>query len=386
MRVLYVIDSLIGGGAEHSLAHMAPGYAGHGLELHVAFLKSRWDVADALRQAGVVLHPTALDRSRPRQLVELVRLIRRLRPDIVHTTLWEADVLGRTAAVLGGTPVVTTFANSSYSTVQASDPSVRRTKLRAAQLIDLATARAAVRFHAVSQTVADDMAARMHVDRDRIVVVPRARRRDQLGEPTAGRRARARMVIGISPDDLVVLAIARQEHQKGLDVLVDAAALLRQRIPALRVLVAGRRGRASDDLEHQVGAARLGSIVEFLGARDDVADLIVAADVVAVPSRVEGMPGAVLEAMALERPVVASDIPMVREAIGDLAAALVPVGDAAGFAAALERTLMANNSELTAAARSRFDARFAPGPVVDRLAGFYRDAVAASRWARIHST
>ena len=49
MRVLYVIDSLIGGGAETSLAHMAPAYRDLGLELHVAFLKSRWDVADALR-------------------------------------------------------------------------------------------------------------------------------------------------------------------------------------------------------------------------------------------------------------------------------------------------------------------------------------------------
>ena len=69
MRVLYVIDSLIGGGAEHSLAHMAPGYRDLGIELHVAFLKSRWDVADDLRAAGATLHPVALDRGRARQLV-----------------------------------------------------------------------------------------------------------------------------------------------------------------------------------------------------------------------------------------------------------------------------------------------------------------------------
>ena len=196
MRVLYVIDSLIGGGAEHSLAHMAPGYRDQGIELHVAFLKSRWDVADALRDAGAELHPTALDESRPRQLLGLVRLIRNLEPDIVHTTLWEANVLGRTAAVLTGTPVISTFTTSSYSSLQEAQ-SVGRSKRRLAQFADVITARAVVRFQAVSNQVADDMATRIMVRRDRIVVVPRARRRDRLGEPSPERRA-ARAPVPVS--------------------------------------------------------------------------------------------------------------------------------------------------------------------------------------------
>ena len=171
MRVLYVIDSLIGGGAEHSLAHMAPGYREHGIELHVAFLKSRWDVADALHEAGAELHPTALDESRPRQLVALVRLIRKLRPDIVHTTLWEANVLGRTASALTATPVVSTFATSSYSSAQES-PSVGLVKLRMARFVDVATSRAVVQFHAVSHQVASDMAQRMWLSDSRIVGDP----------------------------------------------------------------------------------------------------------------------------------------------------------------------------------------------------------------------
>ena len=132
MRVLYVIDSLINAGAETSLVHMAPGYRDLGMDLHVAFLKSRWHVAADLEAAGATLHPVALDQSRPRQLAALVRLIRQLNPDIVHTTLYEADVLGRTAAALTRRPVVTTLTTTAYAPAQLKDPGLNRYKLRAA--------------------------------------------------------------------------------------------------------------------------------------------------------------------------------------------------------------------------------------------------------------
>jgi glycosyltransferase involved in cell wall biosynthesis len=229
VRVLYVIDSLIGGGAETSLAHLAPTYPERGVELHVAFLKARWDVADALRDAGATLHPVALDQARARQLVGLVRLIRQLDPDIVHTTLWEADVLGRTAAALTRRPAVTTFATSSYSPERFASAAVNRYKLRAAQVVDAVTAHLAVRFQAVSDQVASDMARRLLVRRQRIAVVPRARRRDVLGEPTPERRRATRQRLGLTDDQPVILVVARHEHHKALDVLVRAVAEVRAR-------------------------------------------------------------------------------------------------------------------------------------------------------------
>jgi glycosyltransferase involved in cell wall biosynthesis len=246
----------------------------------------------------------------------------------------------------------------------------------------MVTSRAVVRFHAVSAPVADEMAARMHVRRDRIVVVPRARRRDRLGEPSEERRLAVRAANEISDDAVVVLAIARQEHVKGLDVLIDAVRILRHRGRELTVLVAGRPGRASDELRRQLDAVDLNASVRFLGARADVADLIVAADVVAVPSRAEGLPGAVVEAMALECPVVASDLPMVREAIGDHAVRLVAVGDPAALADAIEYSVRTGSGAHTKAARVRFDALFTPGPVACRLLCLYSDAIRASRWSR----
>jgi glycosyltransferase involved in cell wall biosynthesis len=387
VRVLYIIDSLIGGGAEHSLAHMAPGYRDLGIELHVAFLKSRWDVADALREAGAVLHPTQLDGTRPRQLLALVQLVRRLQPDVVHTTLWEADVLGRTAAAIARVPSVTTLANSSYGKAELENPAVNARKLRAAQVVDLATARLARRYHAVSEPVRVDMARRLHLDIGRIDVVPRARRRDVLGEPSANRRTLSRACLGLIGRQPVVLAIARHEHQKGLDVLVSAAARLRATVPDVVVLIAGRTGRDTADLKREIEQQAVGDCVRVLGARTDVPELIVAADVVAVPSRVEGLPGAVLEAMALDTPVVASDLSMVREAIGEHAAALVPVDDPGALADALGRVLGDPSAyqDSTAAARRRFDELFSSDAVVAGLVAIYERSLVPRR-RRISAT
>ena len=164
-------------------------------------------------------------------------------------------------------------------------------------------------------------------------------------------------------------------------------AALRPARPELVALVAGRPGRATESLTEAISAAGCADMIRLLGARTDVPDLITAADVVVIPSRVEGLPGAVLEAMALERPVIASDIPMVREAIGDDAYALVAVDDVAGFAAAIDRALDdPERAAVAARARTRFETRFTPDAVVEGIERIYVEALEAARWRRRSAT
>ena len=376
MRVLYVIDSLARGGAETSLVHIAPAYRDLGIELHVAFLRDRGDLGPALVEAGASLHPVALHRARPRQLLALVRLIRLLRPDLIHTTLWEADVLGRGAASLTRTPAVSTLPTSRAGASADANPGVPPVKLRLARGVDVVTARLVARFHAVSETVADEMAGSLHVRRDRIEVIPRARRRDVLGEPSASRRSAARRALGLDDDRPMILAVGRHEHQKGLDVLVAAIPEIRAAVPDAVVLVAGHPGRVTAALHEAIDANDLRDVVTLLGTRNDVPDLLVAADAVAVPSRFEGMPGAVLEAMALARPVVATDLPTVREAIDGCAFELVPVDDAGALARALVRCLGdPAAADRALESRRRFDELFTPRPVAERMRDLYRNVL-----------
>ncbi len=137
--------------------------------------------------------------------------------------------------------------------------------------------------------------------------------------PSSRAEARARLGLGDGP---LVVCVGRLSRQKGQDVLVEAM----RDVDADLVLV-------GDGPEPPPPADR----VTLVGRRDDVADWYAAADVVAVPSRWEGMALTALEALACDRPVVATDVAGMREALGD--EPLVPVEDAAALAQAITRRL-----------------------------------------------
>ena len=381
MRVLYLIDSLIAGGAERSLAALAPRYADLGVRLDVAYLFERDNVwLPALEAAGAGTISLAGPGGRFARVRRARELIKTRAPDVLHTTLFEADIVGRVAALGIRVPVVSSLVNAGYGPEQLTDPRLKAWKVRAAQAIDAATARRVQRFHAVSTTVADEMAPRLHVARDRIDVIPRGRDPGEMGRRSASRRAAARALLGVNADDLVVLAVGRHEFQKGFDVLLDAFERLRMQRPSARLLIAGRTGAESDALRAQATASAIADGVTFLGFRADVPDLLCAADVFAAPSRWEGSPGGVIEAMALETPIVVSDIASMREVLGDPPCGLlVPQGDAGALASALVVAAEGDGTSRVAAARERFVDSFTIEPIARRMVAFYQRAIASKR-------
>lgn len=381
MRILYVIDSLGAAGAERSLAAMAPHYTSRGIELDVAYLRDRPGVQEELQAAGARLFSLVGPGGRVAASLRARRLIASRRPDLVHTTLFEADVAGRTGASLAGVPVVSSLVNIAYSTDHAAAPGLRRWKVRGAQLADALTARRVVRFHANATEVADVMARKLHVPRDHVEVIPRGRDPKRLGRRDPRRRAGVRAGLGVADGAPLLLAVARHEHQKGLDVLLEAMPAVLERVPAAHLAIAGRSGNQTPLLLEAVAKHGLRGAVDFLGARDDVADLLCAADVVVIPSRWEGLSNVLIEAMSLEAPVVASDLPTLHDAVADgETACLVPPGGIAALAAAIVETLEDGTAAAGRAARAhqRFLQRFTIDHVVDEMAAFYERALEAA--------
>jgi glycosyltransferase involved in cell wall biosynthesis len=378
LHVLYLIDSLAPGGAERSLAALAPLYRELGVKLDVAVLVDGGGLTELIRAAGarvIVLGAT----NRVARAREFATLVREVRPNLVHTTLFESDLAGRVGARLARTPAVSSLVSESYGPEHAAEPAIRRHRLLAARYADRFTSQFATRLHAVSERVADAMSKRLHYPRERIDVVPRGRDPRALGRRSPERRAAARARIGAPTQAFIVLAVARQEPAKSLDTLVDGFARVVASSPEALLYVAGREGTASAALREQVARLGLTASVSFLGERSDVADLLCAADTFVLSSRREGLPGSVIEAMALETPVVASDLPQIREVTGDRAAMLVPVGNSERLAAAIESCRTGNNAQRVHNGLVRFRERFTIDATANAMVQFYRRSLMDAR-------
>lgn len=385
LHVLHVLDSLEPSGAEISTTAQLPALRGLGVVTTVCHFSTSPGLSPGLRATGfdVVQPATALSRSRRVGFIR--RIIRNIDPDVVHTTLFEADIAGRVASLLGRTTAVSSLVNVHYGPEQRDRLDLPRWKISATRSMDAATARIPSRFQAISRTVADTMGARLGIPDDRIEVIPRGRDLSALGRRTHRRWAAARALLGVPDNTHLVVCVARHERQKGLDVLVRAAAQVVARVDRVQFVVAGRSGGDTQAIIDEIEAARLVEHFRLLGRRDDVSEILCAADTFVLPSRWEGLGSVLIEAMALEAPIVVSDLAPVRELLPDDSCAIhVPVDDSEALASGLLDSIADRRQAMARARASRRIAeRFDIAEVAGQLADFYDRALASPRpWAR----
>lgn len=196
---------------------------------------------------------------------------------------------------------------------------------------------------------------------------------------TTEMRAEARADLGVSPDQPVLLFVGGLHYRKGADVLIRAVVGLPP--PACRLLVCGE-GELADDLRASAAELGLGDCVRFLGYRRDVPALMAAADLFVLPSRWEGCPMVILEAMAAGLPIVATAVGGVPELIRDgQEGLLVPPENPVALAEALQGLL--GDSQLAARlgnqARARARQVFSADGAAQKMAAFYEELLEGSR-------
>ncbi len=351
---------------------MLPVLRDHGIRSEIAIFHRRAEgVERKVEEGGTRVHFVG-ERRRIARVWSLRRLIRRIQPDLVHTAVFEADVTGRIAAAGLGVPVAASVVNMSYGPERTADPRVSIHRLALARRLDRWTAQLLCDgVHALTAAVGEDCGTQLGMPESMIRVIPRARSRERLGHRSRERREHVRSRLGISPEEFAVLNVGRREFQKGQSTLLPAVAACGDST----LLIAGRDGAESSALAALSSELGIVDRVRFLGHRDDVPDLLVAADAFAFPSRFEGLGGAVLEALALGTPIVASDIPALREVLrsGELGV-LVPVGDEAALGAALERIRLhpEDAAERSRRGREVFDSCHSPDVVYQEMADWLR--------------
>jgi glycosyltransferase involved in cell wall biosynthesis/ribosomal protein S18 acetylase RimI-like enzyme len=380
-RLLHVINRLAEhGGAEVSLGREIPMLEARGFRNTVVSLYSYEGdlVVRTLRDQGIEVLDPLRERFSWGIVGDLRQVIRDTEPDLVHTTLFDADLFGRIAALAEGVPVISSLVSSQYGDAAMLEAPAPR-KLRVVQGVDIALGRLTTYgFRAITEAVADEAVAHLRLDRERITVVPRGR--DRASARSADGGAALRSELGLGPTSEVLLNVARHEAQKGQVHLVRAFAEVARNRPTVHLLVAGRQGSSTAVLEAEIARHGLQQRVHLLGARRDVPELMELADVFVFTSLWEGLGGSVLEAMAASKPVVAFDIPPVREVLGGTGA-LVAVGSERDLASAVVRLLddPGEAGRMGEAARARFEEEYESSTVGDRLATFYAAQVAAAR-------
>jgi glycosyltransferase involved in cell wall biosynthesis len=314
------------GGVGRYVADLGADQVGRGWEVAVAS-PSYGDLASQVTAAGAKHLPWTAGRmpgpSSALHALSLSRIVEREQPDLVHLHSSSAGLSGR-LAVRGQRPTI-------FQPHAWSFEAVRGPVRRAALSWERRGARWATAIVCVSE--AERRRGEEHGIDARWIVVPNGVDLTAFTEGTAEERSAARRRLELDERPLVV-CVGRLCRQKGQDVLLDAWPEITSRVPDAQLVLVG------DGPDAAALRQRAGSGVRLVGHRTDVDGWLAAADVVALPSRWEGMSLGMLEAMARGRSIVATDVPGALEALDDEAGAVVPPEDASALADAIAVRLL----------------------------------------------
>lgn len=367
IRVAYVVDHLQIGGAQSHLLQVVRGLDRSTWAPEMWTATSRpGDLAPVFEQEGVPVRSFGIDETlvSPRTLVAAGRVARDLRARgvaVVHGYLFEGNLLAALAGRLGRRPV-TLVSKRSLDRYERVDR--RLAAALSNRLADRVTVNAAA--------VRDLVAEHEWCPTSRMVLIPN-------GVALPSRPARpADAATPSSETGPIVGMVGRLGWKKGYQHALEAAAMVREVLPGVRFDIVGE-GDQRPMLEERTRSLGLEETVRFLGKRRDVAELMAGFDCYMLSSVVEGMPNALLEAMALGRPVVATSAGGSAEVVVDgESGLLVPPGDPRALADAVLRILRdpALAARLGAAAELRVRRDFDQSAMLRSIERLYRSELA----------
>ena len=377
-RVLYIITGLSTGGAEIMLLKVLERLDRARFSPHVISLTTLGELAPRIAALGIPVDAVGmkLGLTSPAGFFRLLRMLKRLNPDVVHTWMYHADFLGGLAARMAGIAAIGWCIRNS---------NLDRDKTRFSTRAVVSLCASISRWVPARILSCSEQARQVHVRRgytaEIMVVVPNGFDLAHF-KPDEAAGKRARTELGIDSDTPLVGLIGRFDPQKNHAGFFEAAGVLHRNLPHVHFVLAGQGIDVGNSALMQIiSQAGVLANTHLLGLRGDMPGLMAALDVLASSSWGEAFPNVLGEAMACGVPCVVTDVGDSAYIVGDTGR-VVGSGDMAGLATALEEMISLPPSEKTALdgrARARIAAHFELGEVVRRYEDFYDSLLANTR-------
>lgn len=374
-RIALIITGLSTGGAEMMLFKLLEHLDRQRFAPHVISLTTLGELAPRIAALGIPVEAVGMKPGLPSPsgFFRLVQILKRLNPDVVHTWMYHADLLGGLAARLAGISAIGWG-------IRNSNLDKDKTKFSTRAVVGLC---ASVSKWVPSRILScSEQARQIHVARgyvaEKMVVVPNGFDLTRF-KPDTDARHRIRAELGIAEQTPLVGLIGRFDPQKNHAGFFEAAGALHRHLPQVHFVLAGQGIDTSNAaLMQAITRAGVLANTHLLGLRSDMPGLMAALDVLASSSYGEAFPNVLGEAMACGVPCAATDVGDSAYIVGDTGR-VVASGDMTGLAAALEELLALPPPEKAALgerARARVAENFEIGGVVRRYEDFYESLLA----------
>jgi glycosyltransferase involved in cell wall biosynthesis len=359
-KILHLITSLEVGGAQHGLLLGLPRFAPDRYEHIICSITDRMQMASLYRAKGIEVRTLGLNRKTDITVALRLRsILKEIRPDILHTYLLHGNILGRIVGRLTGVP---TIIGSERTIGQA-----RRWARLATKLTNPLTDAVEVNSNIGGKAIEEGLG----VPHNKIEVVRSGL--DVDAYRITKNRELIRSEIGVKEDQHLIVYAGRFRSVKGVEYGIRAFATALSEESSIHLALAGE-GDQLHDLQLLVHELGIDDHITFLGVRNDMPELLSAADSVLMPSLTEGFPRTAIEAMAAGKPVIATRVGGTPEAIDDgINGILVPSKDISAMSSAIVRLSkdQALQKNLGEAGRQRAESHYSVETYVTRLKDLY---------------
>jgi len=332
IKILFVHQNLDIGGAEVLRKHVLSYLNKERYEADVCCIERRGRIGEEIETLGcrvIVLDRKINIFNSPFILWKLYRLIKKNKYDVIQSSLFYANFFGRVAGILARTPLLIIEEHGIFKW---------KNKYSFFIWIDKFLARFTYRIICCSESVRDFTANQEGISNGKFLVLRNCLNFNSLDIPETKDEIRNRHFL--RQDETIIGIVGVIKKEKGHLYLIDALNILSKKYKNLRLLIVGD-GLLSDDIKERVDNLGINSSVLFLGWRDNIPQLLKAMDIFVLPSVSEGLGIALLEAMYMRLPVVASDVDGIPEIIyNEINGLLVPPKDSELLASAIEKLIL----------------------------------------------